>query len=158
MLYFDARLAAHYPTVEFRISDVCTDPEDGVLIAALLRALVSRSVVEAVSGSARPAGRVWRAELLRAAQWRAARYGISERLVDPRSGELDRAAPVLERLVAGVRDHLEETDDLHLVQDGIRRVLAGGGASRQRAARDRSQGLEGVVDDLIARTNGQRRT
>jgi carboxylate-amine ligase len=153
MLYFDARLAADYPTVEFRISDVCTDPEDGVLIAALLRALVSKSVAGAGAEGARSASYVWRAELLRAAQWRAARYGVAERLLDPTSGELVKASSVLERFVAEVRDHLEETGDLDLVQDGIGRVLAGGGASRQRAAHDRSRGLEGVVDDLVERTN-----
>ena len=37
MLYFDARLSADHPTVEVRISDVCTDPDDAMLIAALLR-------------------------------------------------------------------------------------------------------------------------
>ena len=40
MLYLDARLSAQYPTVEIRVADVCTDPEDGVLVALLARALV----------------------------------------------------------------------------------------------------------------------
>ena len=45
MLYFDARLSAEHPTVEVRISDVCTDPDDAVLIAALLRGLVSSAAL-----------------------------------------------------------------------------------------------------------------
>ena len=36
----------------------------------------------------RSAKYVWRSELLRAAQWRAARYGLSDRLLDPTSGKL----------------------------------------------------------------------
>jgi carboxylate-amine ligase len=40
MVYFDARLSQHYPTLEVRIADVCLRHEDAVLIAALVRALV----------------------------------------------------------------------------------------------------------------------
>lgn len=44
MVYFSARLSAHFPTVEIRVADVCTDVDDAVLIAALCRALVETSV------------------------------------------------------------------------------------------------------------------
>ncbi len=40
MLYFDARLAADYPTVEIRVADACTEVDDAMLVAALCRALV----------------------------------------------------------------------------------------------------------------------
>ena len=40
MVYFDARLSQHYPTIEVRIADVCQHAEDAVLIAALIRGLV----------------------------------------------------------------------------------------------------------------------
>ena len=40
MLYYDARLAVEHPTVEIRVSDVCTDPAASVLVAALVRGLV----------------------------------------------------------------------------------------------------------------------
>ena len=40
MLYFDARLSEHFPTLEIRISDVCLYADDAVLIAALARGLV----------------------------------------------------------------------------------------------------------------------
>ena len=41
MLYFDARLAENYPTVELRVADVCLEVEDAVLVAVLARALVA---------------------------------------------------------------------------------------------------------------------
>ena len=100
----------------------------------------------------RSAEYVWRSELLRAAQWRAARYGLSDRLLDPTSGKLDKPQVILERLVGVAREPLEETGDLVLVDDGIRRVLAGSGASRQRAAYERSGSVTGVVDDVVERT------
>ena len=51
------------------------------------------------------------------------------------------------------RDQLEETGDLDLVDHGIQRALAESGASRQRAAYERSGSLTGVVDDVVERTN-----
>ena len=151
MAYFDARLSEAYPTVEFRISDVCTDPDDAVLVAALLRGLVVASL--ATEERDLDEGVVWRTELLRAARWRAARHGVADRLLDPLTGRLQPAAQVLGGLVDVVREPLEEAGDLDLVRQGVARVLAGGGASRQRAARERGADLAGVVDDLVERTH-----
>lgn len=150
MLYFDARLSAENPTVEVRVADVCTDVDDAVLIAGLLRALVTRA---AGTGSAPPGGASpWRAELLRAAQWRAARYGLANGLVSPATGEPAPAREVLDHLVSTVREELEAYGDLELVRDGLTRVLAGGGATRQRSTYEREGSLAAVVDDLVART------
>jgi carboxylate-amine ligase len=151
MLYFDARLSADHPTVEVRVSDVCTDVDDGMLIAALLRAMVVRV---AAGRDLVPPGHVpWRAELLRAAHWRAARYGLADRLVHPTTGDLAPAREVLDGLVAVVREELDAYGDLAVVDEGVGRVLAGTGAVRQRAAFERSDGsLEAVVDDLAERT------
>ena len=153
MLYFDARLSAHHPTVEVRISDVCTDPDDAVLIAGLVRALAAKAAGRAETDGAGARCR-WRAELLRAAQWRAARYGLSDHLLDPATGERAPARSVLDSLVRLVREELEEYGDLALVEEGIPRVLAAGGATRQRAAYERSgHSVAAVVDDLVVRTH-----
>jgi carboxylate-amine ligase len=151
MLYFDARLSPGNPTIEVRVSDVCTDPDDAVLIAALVRGLVMR-IADGPAPTAEPP--VWRAELLQAAKWRAARYGLSDRLLCPTDMEPAPAREVVASLVATVTDALTECGDLDLVTDGVARVLAGGGASRQHAAYERSGGdVHAVVDDLVARTN-----
>lgn len=49
---FDARLSARHPTVEIRVTDVCLDPRDTVLIAALVRALVETAAREWKAGQA----------------------------------------------------------------------------------------------------------
>lgn len=156
MLYFDARLSADHPTVEVRISDVCTAVDDAVLVAALLRALITwgaetRSRRSRVPGADEPP--VWCAELLRAAQWRAARYGLAGELVSPTTGQLVPARAALDDLVDLVREQLEAAGDLDRVRDGLPRVLAGGGATRQRQAYERTGSLSAVVDDLVERTN-----
>lgn len=149
MLYFDARLSANNPTVEVRITDVCTDPDDAVLLAALVRGLVMQAA------DARAMARhTWRLELLQAAKWRAARSGLSDRLLSPVTMEPMPAREALSALVALVREPLATCGDLARVEDGVNRVLAGGGASRQHAAYERSGGdLHAVVDDLVVRTN-----
>jgi carboxylate-amine ligase len=155
MLYFDARLSANQPTVEVRVLDSCTDHEDAVLAAALVRGLVVTAARE--WKEERPLDR-WRSELLRACHWRAARMGLTSTLVDPRARELRPARDVLAALVDHVRDVLEEAGDLERVTAGVERVLRAGGATRQRAAYERSGSVEGVVDDLLARTEATWKT
>ena len=146
MLYYDARLAADHPTVEIRVSDVCTDPGTSLLVAALVRGLVE------TAATTDDAQEPWRVEMLRAAQWRASRYGVSDRLVHPLEHTPRPAREVLESLVDTVRPALEEAGDLDFVTEQVEGVLQAGGAVRQRAAYERSGDIEGVVDDLVART------
>jgi carboxylate-amine ligase len=149
MLYFDARLSAGQPTVEVRVLDASTEVEDVALAAALVRGLVTTAAGE--WAQEQPLDR-WRAELVRASHWRAARMGLATTLVHPRLRELRPAREVLEALVDHVRDALEEAGDLARVRDGQERVLRASGATRQRAAYERTGSIEGVVDDLLART------
>lgn len=151
MLYFDARLSSGNPTVEVRVADVCTDPADALLVAALVRGLVMHAADIDPSPTDGPA---WRAELLRAAAWRAARWGLSDQLLCPTTLEPRPAREVVSALVATVTEPLTACGDLDLVSEGVARVLAGGGATRQHAAYERSDGdLHAVMDDLITRTN-----
>jgi len=147
MLYFDARLSEGQPTLECRVLDAATDPADIGLLAALVRALVETAAGSWPGGDPR-----WRTEELRAARWRASRYGLSGDLLDPRDHELRPARDVLAALVELVSDRLEAAGDTERATTGVERVLGGTGATRQRAAYERTGSLEGVVDDLLART------
>ncbi len=147
MLYFDARLSEDHPTLEVRVLDAATDPEDVGLLAALVRALVESAVDDWPEGLP-----VWRAEELRAARWRASRYGLSDQLLDPVTHALTPAREVLSRLVEVVSGRLEVGGDAERVARGVERVLRATGATRQRAAYERTGTVEGVVDDVLART------
>jgi carboxylate-amine ligase len=147
MLYYDARLSAAYPTLEIRVADTCTDVDDAVLVAALARALVE-TLASGVPAEAAP-----RSDLLRAAWWRAARYGMTGALVHPVSWELVPASEAVRALAESVGPALEGVGDGALVEEGLGRIATNGtGARRQRQAFERTGELRGVVDDLVART------
>ncbi|HET7194965.1 MAG TPA: glutamate--cysteine ligase [Nocardioides sp.] len=149
MVYFDARLSRTFPTLEIRVADVCTEPDDAILFTALARALVTTAASRA--GSARPPG--WRSDLMRGASWRASRYGMAAQLVDPTTLELAPARAVVESLVHQVRDALDDAGDLALVEDLLERLLSrGGGATQQRRTFEAEGTLEAVVADLRMRT------
>ena len=114
-VYFYARLSPRHPTVEVRIADVCLDVADAVVLAGLVRALVTTALRGEVGPQPSDAAL---AQSLRA----AARHG------------LDRAGAA--RLLAYVRPALEATGDLEVVHRGWGPLAdGGGGAARQRALR-----------------------
>jgi glutamate---cysteine ligase / carboxylate-amine ligase len=150
MLYFDARLAQSFPTVEVRVADVCTEVDDALLLAALARGLVTTAAGAWSRGDPAPG---WRTELVRAATWRAGRDGLSDKLVHPETGRLVRARDAVDALLAHVSDALDDVGD----RDDVVRLLAelvsrGPGAGRQRAVFESKGTLEAVVDDLRDRT------
>jgi carboxylate-amine ligase len=150
MVYFDARLSAEYPTVELRVSDVCLDPGDAVLVAALARGLVetaAREWREEVPPAAVPTA------MLRLAMWRAAHDGLDGDLLDPRTMRPQRADAVLRSLLDHVRPALEEHGDLDEVSSRLAEVRRrGNGARRQREVLARTGSLHEVVAELAAET------
>jgi glutamate---cysteine ligase / carboxylate-amine ligase len=145
MLYLDARLSAAHPTVEVRVADICREPDDAVLIAALARGLVETAVREWRADRAPDPVRI---EVLRLATWRAGRSGIGGELLDPMSWEPRPAAEVIGALVEHVGPALEEAGDLTTVRDLMKAVLERGpGAQRQREHLDRTGDMASVVRD-----------
>jgi carboxylate-amine ligase len=132
MVYFDARLSEHYPTLEIRIADVCLYADDAVLIAALARALVDTEARRWRAGADAPRRRI---ELLRLAAWRASRSGLGEDLLHPLTGLPEPAGQVVNALFEHVRDSLDEAGDTPGVTELLAAVLArGNGSTFQRNA------------------------
>ena len=94
-----------------------------------------------------------RPELLRAAKWRAARYGLEGELIDVVDKCAVPAHELIEKLLATVRPALERYGEWGEINSLTHDTLArGNGATRQRAAYARRAQLEDVVDLLIAET------
>lgn len=132
MVYFDARLSEHYPTVEIRISDVCLYADDAALIAALARALVETEARHWRAGLAVPAHRI---EMLRLAAWRASRSSLDDVLLNPYTGLPEPGPTVAKTLLEHVRDALDEAGDADAVTELLGALLArGNGAAFQRSS------------------------
>jgi glutamate---cysteine ligase / carboxylate-amine ligase len=149
MIYFDARLSANFPTVEIRVADVCTDVRDAVLLAGLARGLVDTAQREAGESPASVG-----VPLLRAAGWRAARWGTGGNLVHPLTGKQESAWSVIDELVERITPALRASGDLAEVEAGLDRIKqAGTGADQQRAAYAEGGDLDAVVADAVRRTH-----
>ena len=151
-LYWDVRPSARWPTLEFRLADVCTDLDAAVLHAALVRSLVR--VLAGRAERAEPVPEV-RPELLRAARWRAARDGLRGELFDPVCGQPVAARAAVDALVTELADDLRahgEEDDVAVLLDRL--WAHGTSAARQRdtwaVTRDRRAVAAAVVRDGAA--------
>ncbi len=146
MLYFDARLSAHQPTLEVRVADVCRDPDDAVLVAGLVRALVESAVREWRAGQEPISVRT---EVLRLASWKAGKSGLDGPLLLPPALHPGQPVDVLNTLLKHVTPALEDAGDLGLVSELVTALVRrGNGAARQREVFRRSGGdLRAVVAD-----------
>jgi carboxylate-amine ligase len=153
MLYFDARLSAHWPTVEVRTADVALRVEDAVTLAGVVRGLVETAARDARDGHAPPAVP---AAVLRVAAWRAGRSGLGGDLVHPLTGRPAPAADVVGALLAHVRPALADAGDEQRVSDGLGALLhRGTGADLQRRVHQDTGDLAAVVRAAVAVTAGQ---
>jgi glutamate---cysteine ligase / carboxylate-amine ligase len=142
-LYWYIRPSVRYPTLEFRACDVCATADDAVVAAGLIRALAWTCAQAELDG--RP-GDDRKQEVLEAAMWRAARYGLDGTLVSPGSAAPRPAPEVVAELLDHVRPGLEAHGDWDAISDGVARIIKGGnGARRQRAAFARRRDLHDVV-------------
>jgi carboxylate-amine ligase len=146
-LYWTARPSGKYPTLEFRITDVCPTVEEAVVLAGLTRALVMMAVHEIDQGLPCPEVP---STLLRAAEWRAARFGLAGELLDPTTDTHRPAADVVAHLLDHVGPALDRSGDAERVRGGVGELLAHGtGADRQRAASATAAGPAELVRSLI---------
>ena len=149
-IYWDVRPSARFGTLEFRVTDVCMTVDEAVMVAGLMRGLARTCHRQAAAGVPAPDARP---ELVRAATWRAARYGLDGDLVDVVSRRAMPAVAMIERLLAFVRDALEDQGDWEEVAEIVRRTtVKGTGATRQRRALARADRMEDIVDLIVSET------
>lgn len=149
-IYWDIRLSERFKTIEFRIADSCMTINETIMLAGFIRALV-RTCYERVMRE-EPLPNV-RPELMRAAHWRAARYGLSRELIDIVAQRTIPADAMVEKLLAFSRAALEAEGDWDEISALVRETLQhGNGAVRQRAIYQRTTKVEDVVDFMVTET------
>jgi len=149
-IYWDIRLPEKTPTVEFRVADVCLRVDEVVMLAGLIRALARTCAAQA---QREESFSIVRPEMLRAAHWRAARYGLEGELIDVAAGCAVPAPNLIGSLLVFVRPALEEAGDWDEVSALVTETLRGGnGAMRQRAVFAETNRMEAVVDYIVEET------
>lgn len=149
-VYWDIRLPERFNTIEFRVMDVCMTLDEAVMVAGLVRALVQTCYKQAMNNEPIPDVHN---ELLRAASWQAARYGLDVDLIDIWEKRAVPARLLLESFLEFVRPALEAEGAWERVASSMQRVMQhGNGAARQRAVYGRTGNMQDVVDFIIAET------
>ncbi|WP_190823590.1 carboxylate-amine ligase [Saccharopolyspora pogona] len=150
MLYWYARPSAHVPTLEVRVADAAATVDEAVLLAGLTRASVTAALApdERLRGPEHVDD-----QMLWAACWRAARYGLEGDALDATTGRLVPAWQLLTGLVEHLRPVLEDNGDLELVTQLLQTLRArGSAASRQRSVYGRRFDIRDVVDHAVTET------
>lgn len=148
-VFWDVRPGTTYETVEFRIADACTTVDETMVQVGLSRALV-RTLLDALARG--EPGAAVDPVLLRAAKWRAARFGLGDTLLDPFAGTRVPAGSLVEQLLEYVRPALEEAGDWDEITAIIGRAAGSSSADRQRRAFARDGDAAGVAALLVQET------
>ncbi len=156
-IWWDVRPSARFPTLEMRITDICTRVEDALCIAALYRCWLHMLY------RLRRENQRWRrysAMLISENRWLAQRYGFEKGLVDFGRGEMVPYAELLDDFLSlihpdaealgcvGEVEHartiVQRGTSAHWQLEAHRQALEGGASEREA--------LEAVVDLLIRET------
>lgn len=148
-IWWDIRPHHTFPTIEFRIADICTKVDEAICIAALVVAIVAKLVkLRRENQSWRP----YRHHMLTENKWRAVRYGIDGKLIDyGRQEEVPMRFLALELLevLDDVLDEVGVRDEASYVHTILKE---GTSADRQLKVYQKTNDLKAVVDHLIAET------
>jgi carboxylate-amine ligase len=149
-IWWDARPHSTYPTLEFRICDVCTRVEEAVCIAAILQALVFKLWKLRRDNMT---FRVYPAELIEENKWRAVRYGLGGKLIDFGSETEKPARELIREFIEWfLGDVVDELGTRKEVEYAFQILDHGSSADRQLATFERTRDLRAVVDQLIEET------
>ncbi len=156
-IWWDVRPSARYPTLEMRITDLCTRLEDTVCLAAIFTCVL-RMLYRLRRNNQR-----WRrypAMLINENRWRAQRYGFDEGLVDFGLGRVVPYADLLEELLAYIAEDAEALGCQAEVEHARTILARGTSAHRQldiyntavAGGTEPGEALRAVVRDLVSET------
>jgi len=148
-IWWDVRPHPVYPTLEFRIADICTRVDETLCITGLILAIVGKLIQ---LRSQNQSWRRYRRHLITENKWRAVRNGIDGKLID-----FGKRAEVPFRLLAeellGLLDDVVDELDVRQEVEYVHTILAEGtSADRQLATYRREGNFKAVIDRLVAET------
>ena len=156
-LWWDIRPNAAYPTLELRISDVCTRLDDGIAVASLYICLV-RMLMRLRRNNRR--WRIYSHSLILENRWRAQRYGLDQGLIDFGRRKLVEWNILVDELIELVMPEAREIGCVNEIEH-LREIIRRGTSAhwqletyRQSRAggMGHSEAMQAVVDMLLRAT------
>jgi glutamate---cysteine ligase / carboxylate-amine ligase len=148
-VWWDIRLHPFFNTLEVRVCDVQLRIDETIALAALIQAVIVKlhKLIQQNLGF-----RLYRRALIMENKWRAARYGISGKLVDFGKQEevsfIDLARELLD-FIDDVIDELNSRNEVNYIKT---MMAQGTGADRQLKVFKETKDLKKVVDYIIEET------
>ncbi len=149
-IWWDARPHHAFPTLEFRVCDVCTRVEEAVCVAAILQAIVAKIWKLRRDNLT---FRLYAPALIEENKWRAVRFGLDGNLIDfGKSREQPARELITELLEWFVDDVVDELGSRREVGYAFEIMRGGTSADRQLAVYEQTGDLRAVVDSIVAET------
>lgn len=149
-IWYDVRPNHRYPTLEFRICDVCTKVDEAICIAAIFQAIIAKLWKLRRDNLT---FRVYPTALIEENKWRAVRYGLDGKLID--LGK-DKEVPVRELIHEMIdwflRDVIDELGTRTEIEYAYKILEGGSSADRQLRTFAATHDTRAVVSQLVAET------
>lgn len=149
-IWWDVRPHPFFPTLEYRICDICPRVDDTIAIAALLQAITAKlyKLYKKNLGF-----RIYHRALIQENKWRAARYGLDGKLIDFGKQEEVPVRDLIVELLEFVDDVVDELGSRNELNHIYKILEEGNSADRQLRVYHESGGdLTKVVDLLRQET------
>ena len=150
-IYYDIRPNHSFPTIEFRVCDVCTKLDEAVCIAAIFQAIILKLWQLRRDNVT---FRVYDRELIEENKWRAVRYGLNGKLLDlGKRIEVPAKDLIHEMIDVFLRDAIDELGTRKEVEYAYTIMRDGTSADRQlRTYAESGNNIKAVVDQLVRET------
>ncbi len=156
-IWWDLRPSAKFPTLEMRMTDVCTLMEDTLCIAALYSSLL-RMLYRLRRNNQR--WRIYPRTLVAENRWLAQRFGVEGKLIDLGIVGQVPTGDLIEEIIGLVREDAEALGCLDEVLHARKIIARGTSAERQLAVfndainqgEDMKMALHKVVDQVLEET------
>ncbi|HNR49086.1 MAG TPA: carboxylate-amine ligase [Bacteroidia bacterium] len=149
-VWWDIRLHPFFNTIEFRICDIPMRIEETITLAAIMQAIIAKLYwLMQYNLSFRTYSRA----LINENKWRAARYGIENKLIDFGKEKEVETTQLIEELVEFIDDLVDDLGSRKEVDHVFDMMKKGTGADRQLDVYAKTGDLKKVVDYIINETN-----
>lgn len=148
-IWWDCRPHSKFPTLEFRVTDICTKVDDAICLASVILAIVTKLIKLRRSNMS---WRRYRHHLITENKWRAVRYGIDGKLLDFGRQEEVPFKQLAQELLEMVDDVLDDLGVRKEVEHVNTILKEGTSADRQIAVFKKTGDLKAVVDHLVEET------